>query len=257
MTASILQDASVKAGADAANRVLMYSPVPFASGSSVSHWDTSAEPNLLMEPAINNNLSSSVDLTLNEMSDIGWIDGATPIFVAPGHIQAATDGVRIEFYSAHAQDAQWTSYRLSTDGAWDAIGTPEVMGKGLLILKDANVQLGGTYSYRVGAVGAEGETFSETVTVTITPGVALALQGAVPNPAGRECTVAYTLGGIAPAKIALYNVAGRNLRSIDLSGRGVGRHTVDLGTGMDLRPGTYFVRLTQGEKTLVRPVVIQ
>ena len=46
-------DPTRRAGADAQGRVLVYTPVPFAQGSSVSHWDISASPNLLMEPALN------------------------------------------------------------------------------------------------------------------------------------------------------------------------------------------------------------
>ena len=64
------------AGADAAGHVLMYTPNPYQSGSSVSHYDTSATPNLLMEPAINGDLTHSVnlpqDLTFPLLRDIGW-----------------------------------------------------------------------------------------------------------------------------------------------------------------------------------------
>jgi len=66
-------DPSMLAGADGSNRVKVYAPNPLQSGSSISHWDVSATPNLLMEPAINDNLSSSVDLTLAHFADIGWI----------------------------------------------------------------------------------------------------------------------------------------------------------------------------------------
>ena len=63
-------------GADAQGHVLMYSPNPYQSGSSVSHYDTTAFPNLLMEPAINGDLSHSVtlpqDLTFRLLQDIGW-----------------------------------------------------------------------------------------------------------------------------------------------------------------------------------------
>jgi hypothetical protein len=42
----------------------------------VSHWDTIAFPNLLMEPAINADLTHSVippqDLTFGQLQDIGW-----------------------------------------------------------------------------------------------------------------------------------------------------------------------------------------
>jgi len=54
--------------------VRLYAPDPVADGSSKSHWDTSATPNLLMEPFINDDLMPSVflDLTPNLLEDIGW-----------------------------------------------------------------------------------------------------------------------------------------------------------------------------------------
>jgi hypothetical protein len=62
------------AGADANGRVQLYAPNPYAGGSSISHFDVDAYPNLLMEPAINDNLSSGVDLTLALFTDLGWLD---------------------------------------------------------------------------------------------------------------------------------------------------------------------------------------
>jgi PA domain/FlgD Ig-like domain len=75
VTATLTSDAARLAGTDGAGRVMVYSPNPFLSGSSVSHWDTSAQPNLLMEPAINADLSSTVDLTQHLFADIGWYEG--------------------------------------------------------------------------------------------------------------------------------------------------------------------------------------
>jgi hypothetical protein len=67
---------AVFSGADPSGRVLVYTPNPFQGGSSVSHWDTSATPNLLMEPAINGDLTHSVtspqDLTFALLRDLGW-----------------------------------------------------------------------------------------------------------------------------------------------------------------------------------------
>ncbi len=64
------------AGADPSGFVLLFTPNPFQSGSSVSHWDTIAFPNLLMEPNINADLTHQVtipfDLTLQLLLDIGW-----------------------------------------------------------------------------------------------------------------------------------------------------------------------------------------
>ncbi len=54
----------------------LYAPLTFASGSSVSHWDISASPSLLMEPNITPALTSSVknpeDLSRGLLRDIGW-----------------------------------------------------------------------------------------------------------------------------------------------------------------------------------------
>jgi len=73
--ATIAPDPTRLAGASpSTGRLLVYTPDPFQPGSSVSHWDVSASPNLLMEPAINGNLSSDVDLTRSHFEDIGWFD---------------------------------------------------------------------------------------------------------------------------------------------------------------------------------------
>lgn len=69
-------DLSQLAGADKDGRVMLYTPRPFQGGSSVSHWDTSANRNLLMEPAINADLTQFLvppyDLTQPMFKDIGW-----------------------------------------------------------------------------------------------------------------------------------------------------------------------------------------
>ena len=74
VSVALLQDPTRLAGADAAGNVRLYAPSPVAPGSSVSHWDTVATPNLLMEPFITSSLkgATDLDLTPSEMNDIGW-----------------------------------------------------------------------------------------------------------------------------------------------------------------------------------------
>lgn len=66
-------DPSRLAGATA-GYVRLYAPATIALGSSISHFDTVAAPNLLMEPFINGDLRSArnLDLTPSLMQDIGW-----------------------------------------------------------------------------------------------------------------------------------------------------------------------------------------
>ena len=69
---------SLTAGRDAATgRVQLFTPNPFQSGSSVSHFSTAASPNLLMEPSINVGLPIDLDLTRQQMRDIGWFRDST------------------------------------------------------------------------------------------------------------------------------------------------------------------------------------
>jgi PA domain len=69
-------DPSRRAGADSQGRPLLYTPNPLVGGSSVSHWDVSAFPNLLMEPSINADLTTLLvppkDLTVPLFKDLGW-----------------------------------------------------------------------------------------------------------------------------------------------------------------------------------------
>lgn len=73
-------------GTDGSGNVRLYAPNPYQSGSSISHFDTVADPNLLMEPSINSNLGSDLDLTDELMFDVGWSpidtdgDGLSDIF---------------------------------------------------------------------------------------------------------------------------------------------------------------------------------
>lgn len=78
------------AGTDANGLVKLYAPFPIQPGSSVSHFDVSASPNLLMEPFISGDLQPTnplvgLDLTDDLLNDIGW-DGniSCPVDSASG-----------------------------------------------------------------------------------------------------------------------------------------------------------------------------
>ena len=76
VSANLGVDPAVRAGADSSGRARLYAPSLVAPGSSVSHFDTVAFKNLLMEPAINADLTHKLkapdDLTLELLRDVGW-----------------------------------------------------------------------------------------------------------------------------------------------------------------------------------------
>ena len=72
VSASLRVDPSQRAGATSAGQVRLYAPCTFRRGSSIYHFDTTASPNLVMEPAINADLLDTLDLTVYLMMDLGW-----------------------------------------------------------------------------------------------------------------------------------------------------------------------------------------
>ena len=77
VTIGIDSEAGTLAGADGSGLVKLYAPFPVAPGSSVSHFDVSASPNVLMEPFISGDLQPTnplvgLDLTDDLLNDIGW-----------------------------------------------------------------------------------------------------------------------------------------------------------------------------------------
>lgn len=77
VTVRMLVDDSILAGTDRVQGLMMLAAFnPVIGGSSISHFESIASPNQLMEPAINSDLTSSVDtpqdLTTKLLTDIGW-----------------------------------------------------------------------------------------------------------------------------------------------------------------------------------------
>src|SRR5581483_6905822 len=59
-------------GTDDHGFVKLFAPGTLQGGSSVHHWGTSVNPDLLMEPNISSRLTHSVDITIDQLIDIGW-----------------------------------------------------------------------------------------------------------------------------------------------------------------------------------------
>ena len=68
---TIRNSTTVLAGENA-GKVRMYAPAAYEGGSSVSHFSTTASPDLLMEPALGTLPLNQIDLTLPAFYDMGW-----------------------------------------------------------------------------------------------------------------------------------------------------------------------------------------
>jgi hypothetical protein len=74
LSGRLYRDSRFMEGANRNGNVRMYASTSYQPGSSTSHWDTLATPNLLMEPFITGSTAPSedLDLTVELMKDIGW-----------------------------------------------------------------------------------------------------------------------------------------------------------------------------------------
>jgi hypothetical protein len=62
--------------------------------------------------------------------------------------------------------------------------------------------------------------------------------------------VLFSLPSAEPASLDLFDVAGRHVFRRAVGLLGPGRHTLVLGENHELRAGLYFLRLSQGGRTL-------
>ena len=88
--------------------------------------------------------------------------------------------------------------------------------------------------------------------------IAFGLEGTRPNPApASRLMVTFRLPSSEPATLELLDVAGRRVSGRPVGALGPGRHEVDLGAGVRLRPGLYLLRLVQGSnRQVVRTALI-
>jgi hypothetical protein len=105
-------------------------------------------------------------------------------------------------------------------------------------------------------VQANGQLGGGVVGVADAGAIALSLDPR-PNPtSGRRLLVNFTLKSAAAATLDLFDVAGRRVASHDFGSFGAGPHSLELGAGLRLVPGMYFLRLRQESNVRVARVAI-
>jgi hypothetical protein len=242
-TVTLRLDPTLLAGAHPSGRVRMYSPNPFQGGSSVSHWDVSATPNLLMEPAINADLTDNLDLTVDNFRDIGWFGRGGP--VATQLALVAADVVNghphLEWFSADGANESMRLYRAALPAGFERLGDLFANGTGMVSYDDMDALRGRSYEYQLGLQTSSGERLLGLAHVD----VPLNAQLAIKRLAGSTGALAFSvvLAADQPATLDLMDAAGRRIARQDLAGLGAGEHTVSLaGTP---HSGVYWARVSQ------------
>jgi hypothetical protein len=148
-------------------KVEMYAPSPYESGSSVSHFSTSATPNEIMEPSYTEFLTTP-GMATQLLQDMGWAITAAnnaPILASIGSLNSVEDNNKVVTLSATDADGDNPTFSASSD---NASVTASVTGITLTLTPEANYF--GNTNITVTAndgSGAGNATDTETVTYTV------------------------------------------------------------------------------------------
>jgi hypothetical protein len=218
--------------------------------SSIAPWKAAA-PGRVFVAWTDNRAGNARYVYVQRLDTAGatqWtIDGVTSTSLAMVSASADADRVRLEWYASQSVDA--TVYRRAENQDWVRVGHVLSDGTGMIRFEDRDVTPGARYGYRLGYVDNGQESFAGEVWVDVPTHVELSLDGLRPNPAVKDLVVSFTLPSNEVARLELIDLAGRQVFARDLSGFGIGRHTLRLDEAAPAS-GVYFMRLTQGGRSV-------
>lgn len=259
-----INNLAYSAGFDPVKRALMYAPASYQAGSSVSHFDVTFTPNVLMEPALNANLSSSVDLTKHAFVDLGWLPMSTAAVLARFSAEDYESGVLVQWQFADpAEVVSQTVERAPSDaGPWTAV-TGEVFTRdGQMATLDRDVTPGQTWFYRLRATDTQlRETVYAQTSVRHTgiPGGPAALFAPSPNPTASGTTFAFRLPRPEFVHLDIVDASGRRVRTLQdglLAPGDYQRWWDGASDGRAVAPGLYFARLRTSQGVSAQRVAV-
>ena len=149
-----------------------------------------------------------------------------------------------------------TVYRAPTGQAYVTLGSAPFDGAGRTTFDDNDVVPGTQYRYALGVDEGGSQQIVGERTVQVpgrTPPV-LGFLGVTPNPSPGSLRLGFFLPDARPGEVALYDVFGRLIRRQPIQGSGA--HDLDLGQGLRLESGLYFILLSHGGRQITRRVSI-
>lgn len=262
VTATIRPDSGNLSGADGSGRVQLYNPNPIEPGSSISHWNTAATPNLLMEPNINADLALDVDLTRQAFKDIGWQFFAVSVARLPElSANRLSQGVLLTWsghpdltdYAIYVYREQETAARVQVSpgplpwGSRSYLDTTAPAGPvdyWLELVPDS-----GAHIWQ-GPLHIDGTgTLSQ---FSFAPGY--------PNPFRTETRFSYSLPQDCAVQMGIYDLRGHLVRQLVNGTEAEGSHIVFWdgrdSAGGQVAAGVYYARIVQNGQSRSQKVVV-
>jgi hypothetical protein len=176
----------------------------------------------------------------------------TPTWIASVRARASPGAVHVEWTGRFENAGSILIVERSHDAAaWSPIGKTESVDGGIAAYDDGRAPIGRD-GYRLR--DASGRTFGETW-VDVPGAFVLAIRRAALDPTRGVLDVRFVVPTNAPARLELLDLAGRRIASRDASGPEAGERRATLSPGA-LRSGLYWVRLSQGDRRVVKSAAV-
>jgi hypothetical protein len=147
-------------------------------------------------------------------------------------------------------------YRAVDGSGWSAIATLRDAGNGRVTFTDRDLPAGTRFGYRLGLLREGGEDLTGEVWTDAPAERPGTLPVVFPIPARGGFSVSFTLPDPRPARLDLFDLAGRRVFGRNIESLGVGTHRLAIGD--NLPAGVYLVQLTHGGVSrTTRAVVLQ
>jgi hypothetical protein len=191
--------------------------------------------------------------------------GIVAVTLQSYHLDYEDGGVTVSWEVRHDGEIEGYSLDRRGDGdeTFETLAGPDLLRAGTSDRKefeDREVRPGGEYEYRLRAHRSDGRVEVLAARSIRVPAGSMVLAQNEPNPFNPSTTIRYELGEPAVVDLAVYDLAGRRVRTLVSGFRESGVHAAAWdGRGEGGRPtasGVYFYRLRAGKETLVRKMVL-
>ena len=181
-------------------------------------------------------------------------DRPTPTTIALVGVEATSDRVALTWHAGGDPISQVQVERHEPEDSWTTLASVTADGRGMLEYVDTDVVPGRFYAYRLRLMGTNGFFFAGDASVRVPLQAMLSLAG-FQVLSVRSFQVGFSLASGAPAKLSLFDVAGRRVFSREVGALGAGSHVVTLDRGDELASGVYVLRLEQDGRSVTRRAV--
>ena len=185
-----------------------------------------------------------------------WVPSdPVPTLVTLVSAEATSERVVLTWHGAGSEGRAARVERSSVRGQWEPAATILADGEGTFRYEDRDVRPGEHYGYRLAYAGELGEVTTAEEWVTV-PAPRFALAGAVPNPVTDDLVVGFSLPDGEPARLELFDLAGRQVLAREVGLLGLGTHRLRLAGHRELPAGVYHLALTQADRRAVARAVV-